>query len=333
MILAEKIAMLRKQKGWSQEELAEQLGISRQSVSKWESEASIPDLDKILKLSALFGVSTDYLLKEEMAEDVPQLPVRAEDEQGEEMERYVSLEEANAFMDLTQKLSKRIALGVVLLILSPICLLLLGGRQIYGGLAMTENMAGNMGLAVMLVMVAVGVAILILNGMQLSKYEYLEKESLTLAYGVAGIVEKKKSAFERKFRICIAAGVTLCILGVVPLLIAGAMGASELVCVYCLVLLLALVACGVFLFIYAGSINGSYEKLLQQGEYTKGNKRLNQRTSLFAGFYWCSITALYLGSSFYLNGWGVTWIIWPVAGVLYAALHCLIKAVLTSKKG
>lgn len=61
MILAEKIISLRKQMGWSQEELAGQLSVSRQSVSKWELGASIPDLDKILKMSELFGVSTDYL--------------------------------------------------------------------------------------------------------------------------------------------------------------------------------------------------------------------------------------------------------------------------------
>ena len=63
MRLEGKIMLLRKQKGWSQEQLAEQLGISRQSVSKWESGASVPDLDKIIKLSQIFDVSTDYLLK------------------------------------------------------------------------------------------------------------------------------------------------------------------------------------------------------------------------------------------------------------------------------
>ena len=66
MILADKISNLRKKNGWSQEELAQQMGVSRQSVSKWESGQSIPDLDKILKLSTLFNVSTDYLLKEEV---------------------------------------------------------------------------------------------------------------------------------------------------------------------------------------------------------------------------------------------------------------------------
>lgn len=65
MILAEKIIKLRKQNGWSQEELAAKLEVSRQSVSKWESAASVPELDKIIRLSEIFGVSTDYLLKDE----------------------------------------------------------------------------------------------------------------------------------------------------------------------------------------------------------------------------------------------------------------------------
>ena len=68
MILSEKIIMLRKKYGWSQEELAERLDISRQSVSKWESGASIPDLERIVSMSQLFGVTTDYLLKDEKEE-------------------------------------------------------------------------------------------------------------------------------------------------------------------------------------------------------------------------------------------------------------------------
>lgn len=73
MIFADKLIKLRRQKGWSQEELAEQMSVTRQSVSKWESMQSLPDLDRILQLSKLFGVSTDYLLKDEI-----------EDEQAEE---------------------------------------------------------------------------------------------------------------------------------------------------------------------------------------------------------------------------------------------------------
>lgn len=93
MIFADKLIALRKKAGWSQEELAQQLNVSRQSVSKWEGAQSVPDLDKIVQLSRIFGVSTDYLLKDELeaqetAEPEPEQPVR----------RRVSLEEASRYI-------------------------------------------------------------------------------------------------------------------------------------------------------------------------------------------------------------------------------------------
>ena len=124
MILADKIAELRKKNGWSQEELAGQLGVSRQSVSKWESASSIPDLDKILKMSEIFGVSTDYLLKDsnEPEEEAltPAAPDSAPDPGSDNDIRTVSLEEANCFMDIVQDMAAKIATGVSICILSPI---------------------------------------------------------------------------------------------------------------------------------------------------------------------------------------------------------------------
>lgn len=69
MILADKITALRKKAGWSQEELAEQLGVTRQSVSKWEGAQSVPDMDKVVQMSRLFDVTTDFLLKDELSEE------------------------------------------------------------------------------------------------------------------------------------------------------------------------------------------------------------------------------------------------------------------------
>lgn len=63
MTIADRIQSLRKSKGMSQEELADAVGVSRQSVSKWESEQASPDLDKVVIMSELFEVTTDYLLK------------------------------------------------------------------------------------------------------------------------------------------------------------------------------------------------------------------------------------------------------------------------------
>lgn len=65
MTLGEKIYKLRTEQGLSQETFGERLGVSRQSVSKWETDQSVPELDKIVAVSEMFGVSTDYLLKDE----------------------------------------------------------------------------------------------------------------------------------------------------------------------------------------------------------------------------------------------------------------------------
>ena len=94
MILAEKIIKLRKQNGWSQEDLAMKLNVSRQSVSKWESMASIPDLDKIVKLSQIFGVSTDYLLRDDMEEEASFAEDKAVDKTDLEPTHFVTMEEA-----------------------------------------------------------------------------------------------------------------------------------------------------------------------------------------------------------------------------------------------
>ena len=69
MNLSEKITKLRKEKSLSQEAFAEKLGVSRQSVSKWETGSALPDTDKIVAMSELFGVTADYLLKDDYPEE------------------------------------------------------------------------------------------------------------------------------------------------------------------------------------------------------------------------------------------------------------------------
>ena len=73
MILSEKIQSQRKRLGLSQEQFAEQLGVSRQAVSKWESGKTAPDIERIAKMSELFGVSADFLLKSDPADDTVSL--------------------------------------------------------------------------------------------------------------------------------------------------------------------------------------------------------------------------------------------------------------------
>ena len=115
MIFADKLMDLRKKNGWSQEELAEKLNVSRQAVSKWESAQSVPDMNRIIQLSELFGVSTDYLLKDEMEQ-----AEASRETASDSLIRTVDMEEANAFLKTKEENSRRVALGVMLCILSPV---------------------------------------------------------------------------------------------------------------------------------------------------------------------------------------------------------------------
>ncbi|MCM1100766.1 MAG: helix-turn-helix domain-containing protein [Clostridium sp.] len=329
MILADKIIMLRKRNGWSQEELADKLDISRQSVSKWESGSSIPDLDKIIKMSGLFGVSTDYLLKEEI-EEIPQGEGLSSDETPESPRRRISLEEAENFLDRTKEFAHMIGLGVALCICSPIVLIVWGGSAELGLTRASSDLAEGIGVMVLLGMVAIAVIIFILQGIHYDKFDWLEREILAPEYGVEGMVSKRKENYVSTFGVCIAVGVGLCILSVIPLCVIGSMGAAgEEMEMWGVGIFLVTVAVAVYLFVRAGIIHDSFDKLLQTDDYSVEKKKMRKesRLSIIAGIYWSLVVAAYLLWSFVTRTWHTTWIIWPVAGVLWAAVAGVVRLI------
>lgn len=331
MILADKIVMLRKKEGWSQEELSEKLGVSRQAVSKWESAQSVPDLNKILLLSRTFGVSTDYLLRDECGEPEGEAEPEALDDQGEKL-LSVSLEEANAFLALERKLAPKTALGVFLCILSPVPLLLLTGAQEVHWIRMTEGQASGFGVALLLVLVAGGVFLFVTGGMQREPYEGLRRESLDTAYGVEGLAREKREAFRGARNRGLAAGVLLCIVSAIPVLLAEVLpGAGKNAMLGCagVSLLLLLVGIGVFEIVLVSGVWDSFQVLLEEGAFSRANKRSSRR---YGGIYWSLATALYLLVSFLTGAWQSTWVVWPVAGVLWAVV-CQLLGLREAGKG
>lgn len=148
MILADKIIRLRKKNGWSQEELAEKMKVSRQAVSKWEGAQTIPDLEKILMLGNLFGVTTDYLLKDEMEDE------EFTDENSTSV-RKISLEKANDFLEWRKSASKRIAIGTFLCVIAAIPLLILAAAADVPAFHISENAAAVVGLTAALIIVSI----------------------------------------------------------------------------------------------------------------------------------------------------------------------------------
>lgn len=165
------LARMRKSQGLTQAELAQQLHVTDKAVSRWERGMSIPDLDKILKLSALFEVSTDYLLKDELEQPDATAPLPKEERVTEPC-RTVSFDEANAYLSTVQAVHGKVAAGVGLCILSPIALLVLGAWS--DGTPSEERMAG-IGVIFLLLFVALGLLLILPAAIRLEAFEYLEK--------------------------------------------------------------------------------------------------------------------------------------------------------------
>lgn len=302
MLLADKIVTLRKRAGWSQEELAAQLGVSRQSVSKWEGAQSVPDMQKVVQMSRLFGVTTDYLLKEELGEPEP-----APAEPDAPL-RCVTMEQAADYL----------------------ALLLLAALSDRPGAAISENAAAGIGLCVLLVLVAAAVAVFITCAAQVKAYAFLETEPFETAYGVTGMVRERRAAAAPEHTRGKVAGTVLCILSAVPLFIAVCLNGPDLLYVAAVCLLLVLAGVGSALFVYGGVYQAAMDRLLEEGDYVRPRKRQNGVVGAISSIYWLTVTAAYLLWTFG-PWWDAqpqdTWILWAVAGVLYGAVMALVRGI------
>ena len=329
MILADKIIENRKKNGWSQEELADKLGVSRQSVSKWEGAQAVPDMKKIVQMSEIFGVSTDYLLRDDIeTASAPEMP--PVDRGIEDAVRSVSMEEASAFLEHNRKAASTVSTGVMLCILSPVMLMILGGLSNAGVVSASEDVMGMTGVIILLIMVAAAVALFITTGMRGKPYEYLEDVSIDTEYGVSGMVKERRAAYAATHSRLVVIGIMLCVVAAIPLLIliiAGYSNNTDLLPAVGVAVLLIMVAAGVKLIVLTCTMQGGYDKLLEEGDYT----RLGKRAGRYDGIYWAIMVAIYLGWSFVSWRWDMTWIIWPIAGVAYAAFHEVMKAIFRSK--
>ena len=260
MILSEKITELRKKNGLSQEALGEKLGVSRQAVSKWEMAQSVPDLNKVIAMADVFGVSTDLLLKDELelADAAASQPLPQESAQPE---KTVDLAEAGGYLSAAQHSAKQAAVSAVLLMLSPAAGIMLSALT-------KENERAGMTGAVIEVLILIGAAIMLilsLNG--LSGYRYLKKEPFELGYGVKGAVSERKKAFENTRLTGIITGTVLCLASVLPLMLCSIFAAENDVVIAaggCIMLMMT--ASGAAILIRNAVIWHSYKRLL-------GNKR------------------------------------------------------------
>ena len=294
-MLSEKIVRQRRRLNWSQEDLAARLDVSRQSVSKWESGASQPDADRIVAMSRLFGVTTDYLLKDEVEEADPwpeEGPVRgsealvamrpALEEEPEDAdptpvyrrnaagERVLTPSEANRYLENRRQSALQIGIGATLCVACPAPLLALVGMgwQFY---RLHPLMLG-LGLAALFGMLAGAVYLFVLAGARLSKYRLFDREAFALTEAMAESAGVQREDFRRQFTHDMAMGAVLCAASPAPVVLLAFVG-SGAGATFGSGILLAMIGAGVYLFVSRGIIMDSFARLLQEGRYDARRKR------------------------------------------------------------
>ncbi len=264
MLLADRITMLRKKSGWSQEELADKLNVSRQSVSKWESAQSVPDLDKILKLSELFDVTTDFLLKDEIPQEKDEVAEDSEvippQKNTEDIYR-VSLEEANRFLKSNGTASKIKAFSVALCILSPIVLIILEAFAYDEKFALTEPIASGIGLIMMALFAGTAVVGFFFSALQSKRFDHLRKYPFETEYGVSEMLTEKIRDYRVVHMIMNLVGFRLCITSMIPFIVAKMLDLNAVVLSILFSYGLISIAVAVFFFLVTNSRWSCYHLL------------------------------------------------------------------------
>lgn len=304
---------LRKQFGWSQEALAEKMNVSRQSISKWESGNSIPDLNKIIILGEVFGVSTDYLVKDEIEEAGSIIEDR------EPSVNKITLEDATNYVKNKMEMSKLIAKGVGLCVSSVVPLIFLQGLSSSEEVNLTSNTAAALGLVILFVMIAIGVTFFIRSNQFESDFAKLEKENFELVYGVRSIFKEKLKKYKVAYHQRLYIGVTMFIVSAAPLILAALLNGSSMIVLMMVALMIFIIVAGIYIIVPVSAEYNAYSCLVSENDYAPKKKKEIKRIQKYGAFYFLLITAVYIGWSLWTMAWGTTWIIWPVAVVAFAS--------------
>ena len=195
----------------------------------------------------------------------------------------------------------------------------------------------SLGGASLFLIVAIGVGLLVYSGISVGKWKYLKTERIVTDFATTEYIHQGMESYKGTYAALLTIGIILCILSVLPCIIFDAIWNSEgfwgdLSGGF----LFIFVAIGVFLIVMGSMKLGSYSSLLRlNGQDTVGGsyvpnqqgepQYINQTTATIMSVYWPTITCLYLIWSFLSFDWYITWIIWPIAGII----HALVKNTMT----
>lgn len=290
MSFSENLQNLRQMKGFSQEQLAEKLEVSRQAVSKWESGSGYPETEKIISICEIFDCSMDTLMKGKISADI--------------------VEDKNEYDTFYNKYSKGIAAGVGIILIGATILISLSGFN--------NNAVDTLGLIFLMVCVLVAVPIFIYLGI---RNEDFKKSKVKMAE----IYKPEEiQSFSKKFPIMISAGVALILVGVIILIALYGMRVVNDDSTIPITILLSLVTIAVPIFIYAGLQKNKYD-INQYNEENEFNvdKTQSKKVNKISEVIMLIATFIFLALGFTLNLWHIAWIVFPLCGILCAIVEAI----------
>ena len=283
MAFSDNLQFIRAQAGVTQEQLAEQLDVSRQSVSKWESGASFPEMDTLLRICDLYDVNMDTLLRGSVEESRVSVTVRYDDHM-------------NHF-------SLQIALSVFAIIAGVALMILLSA------LGLSEMLA----VALFMLILTISVVVMVAGGIQHDNFR--KKHPVIQDF----YTEEEKDAFHQKFVWYIAGGVGAILFGVVLLVgVFAFLPEKEPYESFAAAVFMLLVAGAVFSFIYGGIQEDKYKiwKYNRDNNPDPESKRRLDLIGAACGVIMLLATAVYVGLGLTRNAWGTAWWLFAVGGIL-----------------
>lgn len=234
----------------------------------------------------------------------------------------VTYEEAKNYIEESRAAAPKTALGVLLCIISPVTLLLLIGLKELGVVGVKEELLIAAGLVVLICLVATGVLHFIRYTSKLEKYEYLKFNVFELDYKAEEMVRNIQKQDELTYKAAVSISVVCYILSALPVIVTPLVSEIDGLSVIAVTITLIIVALSTYNLINKSSYYEPCNVLLQQGDYSVRSKS-NKTFQTVSKVYWCVVVAVYLGYSFITNNWAMSWIIWPVAGVLFGAIKAI----------
>lgn len=240
--------------------------------------------------------------------------------------RIIGRDEATDYVNAKRKQSIGLGLGILLCIVSVIAPILSGAFSFHDVI----------GACLMFIIVAIGVIFIVLSNVSLKKWSYIFKEPSQLDYATANFIKEERDRFSTGHALRLTAGIIMCALCWIPCAIFEDVFTASIFSNgdFAASLLFLMVGAGVFFIVQTNNEYAAYEKLLKLNGQVRISENAkddgipnyaNPTVDIIMHVYWPTVTCIYLTWSFLSFRWGITWIVWVIASVVFGALKTVFR--------